>query len=343
MTKKPTYFHFSIQSQSHFFAFFQLLRFYPINELDRLSNLIKQVHLTNFRAFFYGIFYTYYTYYTQKHKRLNFNTFFLASLLYLIVNINQTQDIRAQVTGESGTFSSDSLITFTSPRPLIDTLAVTGNYNNAYGLQILFTNAGFGLGGFYEYKLSESLSFTTDILLSGARNTDEVEVTDIYTGRIFVPYKLNRVYNFPLTFGLRKFLFQDILVENFKPFLELGGGGSFLIANPYSRYINNDINQQEYIGFFEGLKNTITYIRPAAYIGLGSDFGFSKTNISRLSIRYYYIPFLGGNQKDEFGYELKDANGNPIPKGIYSMHPLRKGPITDFGGIFISLSIGTKF
>lgn len=253
----------------------------------------------------------------------------------------------SQITGEEEIFTADSVIVFESPRPLIDTLASSGKYNSAYGAHIIFNTAGFGLGGFYEYKLNENYTMSVDFMMSGARNTDEIEVFDRFTGLVYVPYKLNRVYSFPLTLGIRRYLFQNELVDNFKPFIDGGAGITFILYNPYSFYTNVAWNlppeNQEFIDFFSALKYTNTYIRPAGYVGIGADFGFSKKNLSRLNIRYYYAPFLGGNQKDEFGFEIKDFEGNPIPVGVYSMHPFLAPPITNFGGLFITLSVGTKF
>lgn len=280
----------------------------------------------------------------QISKNINFK--FNLPIIYLffcilfLQNFNYSQ---AQNTGEMDIFKPDSLITFESPRPLIDTMYTKDRYKSAYGAHLIFSTSGFGFGGLYEYKLQSDLSLVIDLFLNGARNTDEFEVFDRFTGRTFVQYKLNRLYNFPLTIGLTKYVFQDELVDNFKPFINSGIGFSTILSNPYARYPSGDPNAPEFVDFFTAWKFTDAYIRPAGFIGIGADFGFNKKNLSRLQIRYYYIPFLGGNQKDEFGNERKDENGNPIPNGLYSMIPLVAGPISNFGGLFISLSVGTKF
>lgn len=284
-------------------------------------------------------------YISQKiTKKINFKikNHLLFTICFSLLVLN-TDFIYSQSTGETDIFKTDSLITFESPRPLIDTMIAMDKYKSAIGGHLIFSTNGFGFGGLYEYKLEKDLTLLVDLFLGGARNTDEFEVFDQNTGQTFVQYKLNRLFNFPLTIGLSKYLFQDVLVDNFKPFINGGIGFSTLLSNPYASYPNGDPNAQVNIDFFSALKFTDAYIRPAGFIGVGADFGFNKKNLSRLQIRYYYIPFLGGNQKDEFGNDLVDENNKPIPKGLYSMLPLVADPISNFGGLFISLSIGTKF
>ena len=280
----------------------------------------------------------------KKYNIIHYKLQVLLTLFCLIfIFIFNNNYSFSQETGENDIFKPDSLITFESPRPLIDSMVSLDKFKSTYGAHLLFSTNGFGFGGLYEYKLKSDLSLVIDLFLSGARNTDEFEVFDRFTGRTFVQYKLNRIYNFPITIGLTKYVFQDELVDNFKPFIGSGIGFSTILSNPYARYPCGDPNAPEFVDFFSALKFTDTYIRPAGFIGIGADFGFNKKNLSRLQIRYYYIPFLGGNQKDEFGNERKDVDGKPIPNGLYSMIPLVAGPISNFGGLFISLSVGTKF
>ncbi len=233
-------------------------------------------------------------------------------------------------TGKEDIFGIDSVITFEPSRSLIDTVNIKGKYNNGAGVNLSFSTSGFGLGGFYEYKISEDVSLVMDFLMAGARNTDEFERFDNTTGLLIVDNKLNRIYNFPLSVGPSYYVFQNVLFDNFKPFVSGGVGFSTILVAPYSKYyVENNRLFQQYIQFFDAFSEQISYLRPLFYLAIGADFGFSKKNISRIQIKYYNIPF--GDD------------------GIYSMVPpsidprLDFKPITNFGGIFITLSIGSKF
>lgn len=245
-------------------------------------------------------------------------------------NFVNMQEEEETGTGKEKIFGIDSVITFEPSRPLIDTINIKGKFNNGAGINLSFSTSGFGFGGFYEYKISEDVNLVMDFLMTGARNTDEFEVFDNSTGLLIVPNKLNRVFNFPISLGPNYYVFQDVLFDNFKPFLSAGIGFSTILVAPYSKYYNEN-NQifQEYIQFFDAFSEQISYLRPLFYFSIGADFGFNKKNISRIQIKYFSIPFGG--------------------EGIYSMVPpsinpfLNSQPITNFGGIFITLSVGTKF
>lgn len=245
------------------------------------------------------------------------------------LNFNQNEEEESG-TGKKDIFEADSVITFEPSRSLIDTINIKGKYNNGAGVNLSFSTSGFGFGGFYEYKISEDVSLVMDFLMSGARNTDEFERFDNTTGLLVVDNKLNRVYNFPFSIGPSYYVFQNVLFDNFKPFVSGGVGFSTILVAPYSKYfVENGQLFQQYVQFFDAFSEQISYVRPLFYLSIGADFGFNKKNISRIQIKYYNIPF-GGD-------------------GIYSMVPpsinpfLNSKPITNFGGIFITLSIGTKF
>lgn len=233
-------------------------------------------------------------------------------------------------TGKEDIFGIDSVITFEPSRSLIDTINIKGKYNNGAGVNLSFSTSGFGLGGFYEYKISEDVSLVMDFLMAGARNTDEFERFDNTTGLLIVDNKLNRIYNFPLSVGPSYYVFQNVLFDNFKPFVSGGVGFSTILVAPYSKYyVENNQLFQQYIQFFDAFSEQISYLRPLFYLAIGADFGFSKKNISRIQIKYYNIPF-----GDDGIYSMVPPSINPF---------LNSKPITNFGGIFITLSIGTKF
>jgi hypothetical protein len=198
----------------------------------------------------------------------------------------------------------DSMIVFTSPRPLITDKSETMLYSSFWSIELLFSGNGFGAGCSYSTQLSPSTSLNALLGVTGNRNSDELEYIDPMSGRTFIPNKVNRLYSLPLTIGVQKRLFRESLSESFRPFIGAGLGYSMILQIPYDQ------------NGAEPNRQTLVHGRPAGYVSIGSAFGSDgRTSLSAL-IRYYYVPF-GGN-------------------GIESIRDL---PMTDFGGLFIALGI----
>jgi len=198
----------------------------------------------------------------------------------------------------------DSMIVFSSPRPLLSDNHETVRYSSFWSIELLFSGNGFGMGSSYSKQLSPTLSLQALLGITGNRNSDELEYIDPMTGRTFIPNKVNRLYSFPLTIGLQKRVFKESLSESFRPFFGAGVGYSMILQIPYEQNV------------IEPRNKTLAHGRPAGYISIGSAFGSEGRSSLSALIRYYYIPF-GGN-------------------GLESINDL---PMKDFGGLFIALGI----
>jgi hypothetical protein len=202
----------------------------------------------------------------------------------------------------------DTLFLFTPARPLIDSSATAERYDEALGLDILFSNSGFGLGGFYQQPISEKLAWFVNLGITGSRNRDEFpeymrDSADPSRVTWDVPGKVNRVFTLPLTVGASWRVFENVLVENFRPYVNAGVGPTLIVALPY-----------EY-DFFSSFGHASAYVTGGGFIGVGADFGTTQPTIG-VNVRYYYIPFKPG------------------------VESLQGDPITQFGGIFLTANIG---
>ncbi len=244
----------------------------------------------------------------------------------------------SQIPGEEPpAFNPDTTFIFKSPRPLLEPDIRKKDPVFGYGLSVLFSNNGFGLGGFFSYKLAHELYTFASLNISGARKTEEFE-TPIYYDPYYNPYsyylrverKKNRLFNIPFMFGVQKFFFSNKLSDNFKPFAEAGMGLSFIISTPYQEppydferdmygYVIAD-SLGYYYDFFESFKHAKLHIRPGGFIGIGANFESIPKSILGINIRYYYIPYGGDG-----------------------LESIVKQPLKDFGGLFISLNIGVRF
>lgn len=239
-----------------------------------------------------------------KFKFIKAFTTFAVS--FLIVNSGGI--LNAQVTGAplpGKPQEEDSTIIFKSPRPLISEQQQSKLNSKIWGVDVLFSTNGFGAGFFYQRNFSELTSGFINLGISGARNSDEFEYYDIQAEKYLVKDKINRLYIFPLTVGVQYRLFADKIAETFRPHVNMGIGTTFILSTPYDRE------------FFSAFGYANGYTRFGGFLGIGADLGGSGKNSMGVNVRYYFIPF-GGD-------------------GLESISGL---PITDFGGLFLTISVG---
>jgi hypothetical protein len=222
---------------------------------------------------------------------------------------------RTQVTGvptgsgrgetDEGTtkIPDDTLFVFQPARPLIDSLGVLTEASDVYGFDLMFSNSGFGAGGFYQHNYSPRLSGFIDLSGTGSRKTDEFDQYDASKRDWRVPGKINRLYAFPLTVGFRYRVFDEVLVDNFRPYFNVGVGPSMIVALPYN---------YEFFSSFGHAKFAFT---GGGFIGIGAEIGGSRPVLG-VNLRYFYIPLKPG------------------------MESLQNDPITDFGGLFLTMNVG---
>lgn len=214
-------------------------------------------------------------------------------------------------------FNKDTVFIFESPRPLITYNDQKKSVSSAYGLDITLTEAGFGFGGFYNEYISNNLLLFASLYITGARNTDEYEMWDMYNQRYQVLNKINRLFRFPLTFGLQYFVFQGKMSESLQPYISAGIGPTFIISTPYT--VDRKPNA-EIVGWFASFEEADYYTKFGGFIGIGANIGSIANSILGVHIKYYYVPFG--------------------EKGLESVIGM---PITNFGGVFLGLSFGTTF
>ncbi|MDE3058145.1 MAG: hypothetical protein KGJ59_09345 [Bacteroidota bacterium] len=208
--------------------------------------------------------------------------------------------------------ASDSSIVFHSPNSNILKPSPAAELDNAYGMDILLSNSGLGLGAFYRHQYTEEIYGTLALSVSEAKDDNEVEYVDYY-GQTYTPGKINRFLLIPLHVGVQYRLFADEIVDNFRPYVNAGVGPTLVFSTPYDKE------------FFSSLGYGQAHYTLGGYIGLGAFFGIAKDNLSGVNIRYYFIQ---------------------IPHGLPSMQDQNTGAIyakKDFGGFFITLNFGALY
>ncbi len=213
-------------------------------------------------------------------------------------------------------------------------LAAQENFRNAWGLDVLISNDGFGLGTFYRRELTEDLFGFAMFSISEAKDEREFEQYDYYYGVSYVPGKLRRFMVMPLTFGLQYRLFREDITDNFRPFVNVGAGPTMIFSSPFTEItIVRDANgnpistQSNQIEFFKSLGKGQAHYTASAFIGVGANFGTEKASVFGVNFRYYFT-YLFGN-------------------GLPSLYNTSTGEIAarkkDFGGFFITLNVGMAY
>ena len=179
--------------------------------------------------------------------------------------------------------------------------------SNSLGIDIMFSEGGFGLGGFYRHQLSETLTAFTDISFSEATDPREFTYVDYY-GNTYTAGKVNRAFLIPLNFGLQYRLFENSLTDNLRPYINLGIGPSMVMTTPYA---------EEY---FSAFKNAHTQFTLGGYIGFGANFGIDKSSLIGINLRYYVIHLF--NQ----GVEILQGRNEK-----------------NLGGFFLTINLGTMY
>ncbi len=152
--------------------------------------------------------------------------------------------------------------------------------DNTFGVDIMFSEGGFGLGTFYRRALSQKLTGFADFSISESKDEKEVELVDIF-GQLRTPGKKNRVFMMPLFVGLQYRLFENVLTDNLRPYFNIGVGPNFVFTTPYEKE------------FFNSFGDAHIHYAVGGYVGFGANFGLSKSNLLGVNLRYYLTHFFG--------------------------------------------------
>ncbi len=199
---------------------------------------------------------------------------------------------------------------------------------NAWGLDILISNDGFGLGTFYRREFTQDLFGFASFSISESKDGREVERYDPYTQVSFVPGKLNRFLVMPLMFGVQHRLFREDIMDTFRPYINAGAGPSLIFVSPFTEITQTTTGIQiRQVDFFKSLGKGRPHYTASAFVGVGANFGSDKNNLFGVNFRYY------------FTYLFSD--------GLPSLYNERTGEVAgtkkDFGGFFITLNVGLSY
>ncbi len=179
--------------------------------------------------------------------------------------------------------------------------------DNTWGMDIMFGEAGFGLGGFYRKQLSMKWTVFADLSISEAKDDREFEYYDIF-GQSFIIGKKNRVFAIPINLGLQYRLFENVIYDNLRPYINFGVGPTFVLTTPY---------EEE---FFSAFSYAQTKTALGGYLGFGANFGLDKSSLIGLNFRYYYTHFFDEGVESLYGRYRKDIGSFFVTLNIGLMY-----------------------
>ncbi len=170
--------------------------------------------------------------------------------------------------------------------------------NNSFGLDIMFSEGGIGMGLFYRRQLSQKLTVFTDFSISEAKDEQEIEYVEPYYPYQTITYgKKNRIFLLPLNFGMQYRLFENVLSDNLRPYFNLAVGPTMVVTTPYDRE------------FFNAFGKAESKFALGGYIGFGGNFGLDNSSLIGLNIRYYVIRLFDDGVESLYGKYKKDLGG----------------------------------
>ena len=179
--------------------------------------------------------------------------------------------------------------------------------DNTWGMDIMFGEAGFGLGGFYRKQLSMKWTVFADLSISEAKDDREFEYYDIF-GQSFIIGKKNRVFAVPINLGLQYRLFENVIYDNLRPYINFGVGPTLVLTTPY---------EEE---FFSAFSYAQTKTALGGYLGFGANFGLDKSSLIGLNFRYYYTHFFDEGVESLYGRYRKDIGSFFVTLNIGLMY-----------------------
>lgn len=181
-------------------------------------------------------------------------------------------------------------------------------FRNSWGMDILISTGGIGLGGFYRHEFTKDVSGFVTLSISESKDDREFEYYDPYFQTYYTPGKLNRFLIIPLMIGIEQRLLSNQILDNFRPYLAAAFGPTMIYTTPY---------REE---FFNALGKGYPRYTVGGYIGGGAYFGSDRSALFGISLRYYVVPFGPGIESLEAG-----------------------PPKKEFGGFFITLNLGSAW
>ncbi len=190
-----------------------------------------------------------------------------------------------------------------SGRPASDSLSLI--YGSGLGFEVVVTNSGFGLGGYYSIALDPRHSFFAELNIGTEKSEREVKFFGL--AQSFIPDKANYFIRMPIHAGIQRRLWHDYIEDNFRPYFQLVGGPTLGWVYPYYDDENEngmlDSDEKRYDGFGSIFKGDFRF-GLGGTIGIGANFGENRRLTQGVRIAYSFNYFFDSVQLLDFDSQL---------------------------------------
>ncbi|HMB93515.1 MAG TPA: hypothetical protein VKP65_21865 [Rhodothermales bacterium] len=189
-------------------------------------------------------------------------------------------------------------------------------YGTGIGLEVLLTNSGFALGGYYQREVGEVTSLVIEANLGAGKNEREYKYYSRF-GNGFVPNKRNYLLLLPIHLGAQQRLFAEVIEDNFRPYVHFTAGPTLGWVYPYfndrdgnERY-DEDIDRRYDI--FSAFPKGKARLGVGGMIAVGANFGLSRKVTQGIRFGYAFHYFFDGIQLLEPDItEAQQRFGTPV-------------------------------
>ena len=168
-------------------------------------------------------------------------------------------------------------------------------YGSGLGFEVVVTNSGFGLGGYYSQSLDPSNSFIAEFSIGSEKSEREVKFIGIPN---YIPDKANYFLRVPIRMGLQRRLWKEYIEDNFRPYMQFAFGPTLGWQYPYFDDDNgngtfDEDDERRYDGLGSIFKGDFRF-GIGGTIGIGAYFG-ENTRLSQgvriaYSFNYFFRP-----------------------------------------------------
>lgn len=176
--------------------------------------------------------------------------------------------------------------------------AQTTLFGSGAGGAVLLTNNGFGLGGYVRRSVGARSTILIEVSLGAGK--DERELRFQQLGSSIVPYKRNYFLMVPVHAGYERRVFAERIVENFRPYVQVGVGPTVGWEYPYFDDRNgNDVYDEDVDrrwGVFAALPRGSLHVGIGGSIAVGAWFGTGSKVTQGVRFGYSAQHFFRGVQ-----------------------------------------------
>ena len=182
-------------------------------------------------------------------------------------------------------------------------------YGSGLGFEVVVTNSGFGLGGYFARAINRQNSFLAEFSIGTEKSDREVKFFGL--GQSFIPDKANYFLRMPIRVGVQRRIWEEYIEDNFRPYLQVSGGPTLGWVYPYFDDENGnesyDREERRYDGFGSIFKGSFEF-GFGGTIGLGAHFGENTRITQGVRISYSFNYFFNSIQLLEISEQVEPVH-----------------------------------